>query len=290
MSKRALGKGIDALLVGGYDEDAPPKGTIAVVPVDRIDASPEQPRKTFDEESLRGLADSIREQGVLQPILVEKRGERYLIVAGERRFRAARLAGLAEVPVVARSLTREEKLEISLIENIQREDLDPVEEAEAFRSLMSAMGLSQETLAKRLGKSRSAVANSLRLLNLDPEIRRSLAAGELTPGHARALLAVQNPAEQQLLFRRILGKGLSVREAEASAEALNRGARAKSGKRTPAATRRSSDLADIEQRLIDLLGTKVTLKGTLKRGTIEIGYFSKEDLERIYDLLSPPGR
>jgi len=290
VSKRALGKGIDALLLGGVDER---KGSAALevmsVAIDRLHPGEGQPRKAFNEESLAELADSIREQGVLQPILVESGDDGFTIVAGERRYRAAVMAGLAEVPVIVRSLTREERLEIGLIENVQREDLTPIEEAEAYRSLMNTLRLSQEEISKRVGKKRSTVANALRLLNLPDEMQRALSTGALTAGHARAILSVQNPSEQLVLFKRIGERGLSVREAEAMAEALNRGNRA--GRPNQAkqerARRASPGLVEIEQRFIDALGTKVSLKGTLQKGRIEISYFSEEDLERIFELIAP---
>lgn len=294
MSKRALGKGIDALLLGGFDgnERGPAKLEVSLVPIDRVHPGEGQPRKAFHEESLAELADSIREQGVLQPILVESGDAGYTIVAGERRYRAAIKAGLTEVPVIVRSLTREERLEIGLIENIQREDLTPIEEAEAYRALMNAMKLSQEELSKKIGKKRSTVANALRLLNLPEEMQRALSTAELTAGHARAILSLQNPSDQQVLFRRVLERGLSVREAEAMAESLNRGTRAGSSKQAKRGQGRRKDasLLAIEQRFIDLLGTKVSVVGGIEKGKIEISYFSRDDLERIYELLGPKGR
>ena len=290
MSKRALGKGIDALLLGGLDErQSAGKLEVTLVPVDRLHPGEGQPRKAFNEESLGELANSIREQGVLQPILVESGDDGFTIVAGERRYRAAVMAGLAEVPVIVRSLTREERLEIGLIENVQREDLTPIEEAEAYRSLMNTLRLSQEEISKRVGKKRSTVANALRLLNLPDEMQRALSTGALTAGHARAILSVQNPSEQLVLFKRIGERGLSVREAEAMAEALNRGIRAgrPSQGKQGRARRATPGLAEIEQRFIDALGTKVSLKGSLQKGRIEISYFSEEDLERIFELIAP---
>ncbi len=293
MSKRALGKGIDALLMGGLDDRTSGESTgkleVMLVGIDRLHPGEGQPRKAFNEESLAELADSIREQGVLQPILVESGDDGYTIVAGERRYRAALMAGLVEVPVIVRSLTREERLEIGLIENVQREDLTPIEEAEAYRSLMNTFKVSQEEISKRVGKKRSTVANALRLLNLPDEMQRALSTGALTAGHARAILSVQNPSERQLLFKRIGERGLSVREAEAMAEALNRGNRAgrPSQGKHGRARRTSPGLTEIEQRFIDALGTKVTLKGTLQKGQIEISYFSEEDLDRIFELIAP---
>lgn len=286
MSKRALGRGIDALILGGSEEGASQgSAAIASVPIDHILPSEGQPRKTFDEESLEELANSIRSQGILQPILVEQTADRYSIVAGERRYRAAIKAGLKELPVVVRQFTRDEKLQIALVENIQREDLTPIEEAEAYRSLMNALKIGQEELATRLGKKRSTVANSLRLLNLPEEMQAAVSSGSMSAGHARAVLSVQNPAERQLLFRRIVDAGISVREAEAAVESLNRGKRASNPKAGGRAKDRDPQLGELEGKLIERIGAKVVVRGDLDHGKIEITYFSREDLDRIFDLL-----
>ena len=215
MSKRRLGKGIDALLQGRPLDELSNLSSIIMVDLDRIAANPDQPRKRFNQETLAELAASIREKGIIQPIIAEDRGDgTYTIIAGERRYRAAKLAGLAEVPVISQELSDEEKLEIALIENMQREDLNPMDEAHALQSALDHTGITQDQLAKRLGKSRPAIANSLRLLKLEPEIQRALLEGELTAGHARALLAVTDAGKRTELFERIRSDGLSVREAE----------------------------------------------------------------------------
>jgi len=289
VGKRGLGRGIDALLQGLESQDShvqADSGATNMLPIDRIAANPNQPRKSFSEESLQELADSVKSRGILQPILVEQVEDgSYMIIAGERRYRAARRAGLAEVPVIVRSFTEEEKLEIALIENIQREDLNPIEEAQAYRTLMDRTGVSQDEMSSRLGKNRSTVANSLRLLKLPEEVQHALARGELTAGHARALLALPSANDLLSLFHRIIREGLSVREAETEA-------RAKSGARQPerakaAATqpRKSVELRELEERLINALGTKVIVSGSHEKGRIEISYFSLEDLERLTDLL-----
>ena len=285
MSKRALGRGIDALILGGSEETHADETTITAVPIDRLSPGEGQPRKTFNEESLNELADSIRTQGILQPILVEQAGERYSIVAGERRFRAAQMAGLTEIPVVVKHFTRDQKLQIALVENIQREDLTPIEEAEAYRTLMNTLKIGQEELATRLGKKRSTVANSLRLLNLPQAMQEAVAAGTMSAGHARALLSVQNPSDRELLFRRIVEEGISVREAEAIADGYNRGKRAAKPKGAGSQRPLSPELGELEQRLIDRVGSKVKVRGDLDRGKIEITYFSREDLDRIFELL-----
>jgi ParB family transcriptional regulator, chromosome partitioning protein len=287
MSKRALGKGIGALL--GEDEK-PDLSSVAEVPLAALKANPEQPRQEFGDAALRELADSIKEKGILQPILAEAAGDgSYTIIAGERRVRAARLAGLKTIPVVVRQFSDEEKLEIALIENVQREDLTPIEEALAYRRLMEMANLSQEQIAVKVGKDRSTVANTLRLLKLPEEAREALSRAEITPGHARALLTLVNPSDQKLLLRRIVEKGISVREAEEMANQLNKGKKGASkkghaGAEAPAA--KIPEARDIEQKLIEKLGTKVELKGTGKKGRIEISYFSTDELERILEILS----
>ncbi len=259
--------------------------------------NPHQPRREFDEAALQELADSIREHGIIQPIIVEEAGEGvYYIIAGERRTRAARLAGLATVPVIVKKFSDERKLEVALIENIQRENLNPVEEAEAYHRLMELGNLGQEEAARRVGKNRSTVANALRLLKLPEDMRSSLASGQITAGHARAILSVLNPADQRILFERIVGNGLSVRDAERIAGELNGGSRAgdasderqKKAKKTDAF--RDMETRGLEQKFIDALGTKVTVRGGLERGTIEIAYFSRDDLDRIYEIINSAER
>jgi ParB family chromosome partitioning protein len=282
MSKRALGRGIDALLLG--DEGSAQRQGVTLVPLGSIRISGTQPRKAFPEESLRELARSIEQKGVLQPILVEPSGEgEYLVVAGERRFRAARLAGLQQVPALVRSFSELEKTEIALIENLQREDLTAVEEALGYKTLMEKGKLTQEQVAARVGKNRSTVANSLRLLKLPDEILQALDRGQISAGHGRAILSLPDPSDQQALFRQILQQDLSVREAEDRAAAMGRSA----GGRGPSRgrvqeTRKSPELLSMEQRFVELLGTRVLIRGTENRGRIEISYFSMEDLDRIY--------
>ncbi len=284
MSKKALGKGIGALLGG---EEAVDLSSVSEVPVSALKPNPEQPRREFDEAALRELADSIRQKGVLQPVLAEACPDgSYIIIAGERRVRAARLAGLEKLPVIVRQFTDQEKLEIALIENVQREDLNPIEQAIAFKRLMELASLSQEQMASRVGKDRSTVANTLRLLKLPPEAQEAVEKGTISPGHARALLMIVNPADQLVLLRRIVAKGMSVRETEDAASAMNGGKRAM-GKHTGsgAAVRKEPEVRDIEQKLIEKLGTKVELLGTGKKGRIQVSYYSAEDLERLVDIL-----
>lgn len=296
MSKKVLGKGLDALLSaeprridGEEDEEKSHHDEVVFIPIDRIVPNPDQPRKEFRVETLKELSESIREKGIIQPIIAEKvTDSTYRIVAGERRFRAATLAELSSIPVIIRSFSKEEKLEIALIENVQRDDLSPIEEAEAYQHLMNATGLNQESVAKKVGKKRSTIANSLRLLKMPEEMRQSLSDGTITPGHARAILSLTNPSDQTLLYHRVIEKNLSVREAEKQAGFLNQGRR-NSGKKGPKKLSKntaSPEIAAIEQKLMENLGTKVVVKGSNKRGKVEIEYYSMEDLERLYDILS----
>lgn len=287
MSKKALGKGIDALLsIGGDVESGSQKQSELEVSIDKLIPNPDQPRKAFNQDALQELADSIKEQGIIQPIIVEDGQDgSFLIIAGERRYRAAKLAGVLSVPVLVRSFSTEQKLEIALIENIQREDLNPIEEAQAYKQLIDSLELSQDTLSKRIGKKRSTIANSLRLLKLSNEMQQALVDGSLSAGHARAILSVVNPADQMILFSRIINDGLSVRNAEEMSSELNKGLRGEKAKKEKLSKKQDPEIQQIEQKLIDILGTKVQLKGSLKAGKIEISYYSMDDLERVYELL-----
>lgn len=282
--KQRLGKGLGALLPLEDALNPVADSGEVLLPLTKLRANPQQPRKHFDPASLRELADSIREHGIIQPLIVEDGGNgTYIIVAGERRSRAAALAGLTEVPALIRAYTDEQRMEVSLIENIQRTDLNPLEEAAAYKQLIDLTGLSQEEVAVKVGKNRSTVANALRLLKLPPAIQESLARGELSSGHARALLAVANPLQQADLFHRIIASGLSVREAERLAAAGNR--------ETPPpkpVLSRDPALTELEAQFIEFLGTKVAIEGDLRRGTIRIEYYSMEDLDRLHELLGNP--
>ena len=299
MSKQVLGKGLDALLGPGGDNldifDDGDNGDIvsgeikeSFLDISLIVTNPDQPRKEFKEEALQELADSIKEIGIIQPVIVEKKNDKYEIVAGERRYRASKLAGLDRIPVIEKSFSEEEKYEIALIENIQREDLSPIEEAKAYQQLINNYSLSQEALSKKLGKKRSTIANSLRLLKLPQDMQEALNNSDISAGHARSILSVVNPADQRILFNRIVSGGLSVRESEKQSSELNKGIRSKSDSSKKDDTllkKKNPDVMDVEQRFIDALGTKVNLKGNLAKGKIEITYFSKDDLERIFDII-----
>lgn len=289
-AKYGLGKGLDALLSGTDADETRADGNGEIqIPLQKLKANPNQPRKFFDEAALDELAASIREHGIIQPIIVEDNGDgTYIIVAGERRSRAAKMAGLKEVPAIIRNYSSERRLEVALIENVQRSDLNPVEEAMAYRKLMELTGLSQEDTAARVGKNRSTVANALRLLKLPKDMLSALENGQLSSGHARTLLSVINPADQQLLFEKIISQGISVREAEKASSELNSGSRAFLNKKHSSGEPKLPDpqLASIEQKFIDALGTKVVINGNLQKGNIKIDYYSMGDLDRLYEILS----
>lgn len=257
---------------------------IRMMRVSDIEPNPDQPRKTFNEDALEELAESFKLHGVVQPLIVVKRGEYYMIVAGERRWRAAKIAGLKEVPVLVAEYTDREVMEISLIENIQREDLDPIEEAQAFRRLIEEFDLKQDEVAERVSRSRTAVTNSLRLLKLDPRVQQMVIEDKISAGHARALLAVEIGEEQYLLAMKVFDERLSVRETE---RLVKLHTQKKPAKKKPAEDHRLDYIyEDMETQLRAALGTKVILnRKSPQKGRIEIEYYSADELERLYDLL-----
>ena len=299
--KHGLGRGINSLIdeYSTYEvkklEETGSK--IMEIDVSSIKPNPNQPRKTFDPDALMDLSSSIKAQGVLQPILVEEIADNvYVIVAGERRFRAAKLAGLRKIPCIVRSFSDLQRMEISLIENIQRENLNPVEEARALSYLLTQAGIKQEELAQRVGKGRSTITNSLRLLNLPEKMLEGLEKGYITSGHARALLSVENPADQEVLFSRIISEDLSVRQAEALATELNNGKRAVNTlplkEEKPSVSAKSPEILSIEEKFLSATGCRVEIKGKYKNGVIKKGkilipFTSEEELERIYQMLAP---
>jgi ParB family transcriptional regulator, chromosome partitioning protein len=286
MSKKALGKGIGALLKD-IDETIDKKSIIQVL-IDSLKPNPYQPRKEFRDESLKELSDSIKLKGILQPIIIESNGDgSYTIISGERRVRAAKLAGLDVVPGILGSYSVVEKLENALIENIQREDLSPLEEATGYKKLMDTFNLSQDEISTKVGKNRSTVANMLRLLKLPKHMKDGLNNGILTQGHARAILSIANTQDQELLYNAIVENMLSVREAEHTASEINKGNKRIGKKKTKSkkSDTRIPELKDFEQKLITVLGTKVELKGSSQRGKIEISYYSMEDLERLTEII-----
>lgn len=254
------------------------------VKLSKIEPNREQPRKDFNEEQLQELADSITKYGVLQPLLVQKKNGSYEIIAGERRWRAAKIAGLKEVPVVIREYSPQQAMEIALIENVQREDLNPIEEAMAYQRLMQEFQLKQEEIAERVSKNRSTITNSMRLLNLSPEVRQMLVENRITSGHARALLAVENPELQLELAKKIEQSRLSVREVEKAVKLL--GKEKKEKKKKPDDEALELIFRDLEERMKTAMGTKVNISRKDKnKGRIEIEYYSESELERIVELI-----
>jgi ParB family chromosome partitioning protein len=279
--RMALGKGLGALLPEfGQGE---PK-TLLYCGIEEILPNRSQPRKHFDESKLQELAESIKEKGILEPLIVRRTGQRYELIVGERRWRAAQKAGLKEVPIVVKEAERREALEISLIENLQREDLNPIEAAEAFKYLTEEFHISQEDLSKRIGKDRTTITNTLRLLKLPVEIRNQLLQNRITSGHARAILSLESKEKQKELCALIIKKGLSVREAEALAKRWSE----KPKKTAPAPQRKGdleSQLSSLQDSLRKFLGTKVMITQKGKRGKIEIEYYSHQELERIVETI-----
>jgi ParB family chromosome partitioning protein len=277
--RTGLGKGLDALIPGGSAAASAAGAT--QVPVNAIARNPRQPRQSHNADELQELAASIRQHGVIQPLIVAPAmGGTYILIAGERRWEAARLAGLTTVPVVVRSASDQQLLELALIENVQRADLNAIEEAEAFRHLAKDFGLSHDAIATRVAKSRVAVTNTLRLLDASSAVKQALVDGKITAGHARALLALTSAKAQEIALQRVINLDLSVRQTELLARKLsgNRPVPKKSGRRNPEA-------ADIERRLRASLGTKVALKAGKKGGTLTIHYYSDEELEALLEKL-----
>jgi ParB family transcriptional regulator, chromosome partitioning protein len=278
--KHGLGRGLDALMGGEQPlPESDPGDQVLSIRLQDIDVNRDQPRRSFDEESLRELSDSIRSVGVVQPILVQRAGARYSIIAGERRFRAARMAGLNEIPAIVRDYDATQRLEIALIENLQREDLNPVEEAMGVRALIAECGYTQEQAAQRLGKSRPAIANLLRLLTLPEPVLDMLKSGMLSAGHARALAGLSSPEAQVRLANLTRAQGLSVRQLE---RICQQQAEAPEKKPRP---RPAGELMQLETMARDVFGTRAKLEGDASRGRLILTYFSAEDLERIWDVL-----
>jgi len=278
--KKALGLGIDALIPDISSQDSP-DGSFIELEIDRIIPNPYQPRKNFDDSELRELTESIKSKGVLQPLLVREAETDYELVAGERRLRAARRAGLTSVPVLVKDLSDAETLEMAIIENIQREDLNPVEEANAYHRLMTEFGLTQEAVAERVGKSRPAVANLLRLRHLPKGILKNISDGELSMGHARALLSLTNNKDKTTASRQIIKKQLSVRQTEALIKRMLR----RPVYKEKAPTEIATYLQDLAEELSITFGTKVRITRQGKKGSVQIDFFSDKDLDRLIQLL-----
>jgi len=311
-SQHGLGKGIDSLL-GGFDfddlsiergqvgksstpaeeessvkiEDVGKSEVVKYISIDSVQPNPNQPRKAFDDSSLAELAESIKKQGVLQPLIVEEYAPgKYTIIAGERRYRAAKIAKLSEIPVLVRNFNELQRIEVALIENIQRENLNPIDEATAYSFLIQKSGMTQEEVAERVGKNRSTISNSLRLLQLPDEMKDDVISGALTSGHAKAILSLVNPSDRVVLRNRIIENELSVREAEAEAEKLNGGKKLIAKKKEPV---KNQYVQEVEDKFLQAFGTKVEVKGNLKKGKLIIPYRAKSELESIYQLLVKDG-
>jgi ParB family transcriptional regulator, chromosome partitioning protein len=284
MADRKLGRGLDGLLQSMPSQPVPdmpaPQGPPLTVALSLIDPNPQQPRQGMEIGGLEHLRESIREHGVLQPVVVRRFGDRYQIIAGERRFRAAEGLGLAEIPVTVRDVPDDQMLELALVENLQREDLDPIEKAESFKAYLASSGRTQEVAATRLGLDRSSLSNMIRLLELPADVQSLVRAGVLAMGHARAILSVDDPRRQSELAEKVAREGLSVREVEHLAAA------ASPPKRRRRAGARGPEIRELEGRLRQVFGTKVTVQPGSKAGTgkIVVEFYNQEDLERIASL------
>lgn len=295
VKRNGLGKGLDSLIPNKTEktvktekkheqknEESQNSSGEILVKINQVEPNREQPRKEFDEDSLMELADSIKQFGILQPLLVQKRKDYYEIIAGERRWRAAKIAGIKEVPIIIRDYTDQEIVEISLIENIQRENLNPIEEAMAYKRLLEEFHLKQDEVAERVSKSRTAVTNSMRLLKLSPRVQQMIVDDMISTGHARALLAIDDEEQQYQLANRIFDEKLSVRETEKLVKAL-KNPKKEVKKQKPEHT---FVYDNIEEQMKNIIGTKVSVNPKANgKGKIEIEYYSEEELERIYDLI-----
>jgi ParB family chromosome partitioning protein len=281
MERRALGKGLSALIPDKTIEASTHKEEIVYVQTGQIKPNPFQPRETFDQTSIEELAQSIKEKGVIQPLLVRRRGDDYELIAGERRFRAASILSLKEIPVIVREVSDQDSLELALIENIQREGLNPIEEAHAYQHLMDKFKVTQEKISEVLGKARVTITNTLRLLKLPHEIQEEMKKGRISFAHGRALLEIEDANQQRKLVQDVISKGLSVRELES----LIKSSRPKLIKRKIGQGQREPLVAILEEQLQHALATKVRISKRKKRGHINIEFYSQEDLERIVNVI-----
>ena len=291
--KSGLGRGLDSLLKV-YDEETEPKkvsseiatnynmrrGDIEKIDIEKVYANPNQPRKTFDKDSLNELAESIKLHGLIQPIIVNKTNDGYMIIAGERRFRACKICGIKEIDAIVKNYTEKQIAEIAIIENLQREDLNPVEIAKGIRKLMDEYGLTQEKVSERLGKSRSAIANTIRILSLYPEVLELVEKGKVSFGHAKILVSITDYTTQILLAKKIAKDKLTVRDLEKEVDAILGNKKKKKASKLP-----SHELQDFISEMQRKLGTKVSVIGNDKKGRIYIDYYSQDDLDRIYDVV-----
>jgi ParB family transcriptional regulator, chromosome partitioning protein len=276
MMKKGLGKGLGALIASDTTED----NGLKELKINEIEPNLDQPRKHFDDDKLLQLSESIKQHGIVQPIIVKKENNIYRIVAGERRWRAARIAGLSSVPVIIKDISSKQVMEIALIENLQREDLNPLEEAEAFDKLIKEFRMTQEELSTVVGKSRSAISNSMRLLGLGEKVKVYLISGELSSGHARALIAIEDNELQLKAAEEIIKNGLNVRDTEKLVKRyLSKKVKVKQNKD-------NAEIAHIEEKLQSIFGTKVKLLANNKKGKIMIEYYSSDELDRILELIN----
>jgi ParB family transcriptional regulator, chromosome partitioning protein len=276
---KGLGKGINALFPS---EDIHNGDLVELLEISQIIANPYQPRKTFDEQTLNELAHSIKEHGIIQPIVVRAKGKKYEIVVGERRYRAAQLANLQDIPVIVKDLSEQEMMELAILENLQREDLTPIEEAEAYQMLMVNLNITQEQLASRLGKSRPYIANLVRLLQLPDKVREQVNLGELSMGQGRTLLGLKNKRRIPEVAQKVLKEQMNVRQLEALVQQYN----APVSRETKKPKKKDIFVRATETQLRDFFGTRVQISKTKKKGKIEIEFYSDDDLQRILDLLS----
>lgn len=283
---KGLGMGLDALLkMNIQDEESAEQKVLAgfvEIPIAEIFPNPDQPRKEFNQEALDNLAQSIKNFGMIQPITVYKKDDGYEIIAGERRYRAAKQANLEVVPAIIKDLSQKERFEISIVENVQRENLNPVEEALAYSSLIETYQITHENLALRIGKSRTALTNSLRLLNLEPQVQKWLIEGKITPGHARTILSISDRKQHLSFANYIIQHNLSVREAEKLAKSWPPGEEKEKAEKKP--IKREVEIVTAEEKLGERLQTKVKINGNSKNGKIQIDYFTTEELERLLEF------
>jgi ParB family chromosome partitioning protein len=295
VKKNGLGKGLDSLITDKVNkpgttakstEMKEPGTDATMISINKVEPNRDQPRKKFDEDALLELAESIKQFGVLQPLLVQKRDDYYEIIAGERRWRAAKIAGIKEVPVIVKQLTEQEIMEISLIENIQREDLNPIEEALAYKRLLTEFDLKQDEVAERVSKSRTAVTNAMRLLKLDERVQQMVIDEMLTTGHARALLGIEDPEKQYVTAQKIFDEKLSVRDTEKLVKNLQNEKKITPQEEKKVDPKLEAIYKDLEEQMKGILGTKVAINAkNEKSGKLEIEYYSQDELDRIIDLL-----
>ena len=284
MSKKfGLGKGLGAL-ISENEENTNESGNKLFIPLNKIKNNAEQPRKSFDNEKIAELAESIKNHGIIQPLILMKENDDYVIIAGERRWRAAKMVGLKEVPAIIMDVTDKEVLEISLIENIQRQDLNPIEEALAYKKLIDNFNFTQEELSKRIGKSRTAITNCMRLMNLDDRVKEYIIQGVLSEGHGRALLAIDDGDLQYAIAQKVIDESLSVRELERLIKKVY--ATDKKKKNDDDKVDNNIYYKNIEEKLQSYFGTKINLSHKKYKGKIEIEYYSEEDLQRILDMMN----